>query len=287
MTKLRKTSKTKLHEETVNEGSGQTIIQPEINDNKAKSIKEARKQALKDNRTISDDDSKIRRAFVDKDWNEIRIADSWQIFKVMAEFVEGFEKLSRIGPCVSIFGSARTKPDNPYYKIAEEIAAKLVRHGYGVITGGGPGIMEAGNKGAHSEGGKSVGLNIELPFEQSHNIYIDHDKILDFDYFFVRKVMFVKYAQGFVVMPGGFGTLDELFEAITLIQTKKIGKFPIILVGKQYWQGLFDWIEDVMLHSENNISPEDLNLVHLVDNATDAVKVIDDFYGKYLLSPNF
>lgn len=287
MTKLRKTSKTKLHEEIANEGSGQTIIQPDINENKAKSISEAKQQALKENRTISDDDSKIRRAFVDKDWNEIRIADSWQIFKVMAEFVEGFEKLSRIGPCVSIFGSARTKPDNPYYIMAEEIAAKLVRHGYGVITGGGPGIMEAGNKGAHSEGGKSVGLNIELPFEQFHNIYIDSDKILDFDYFFVRKVMFVKYSQGFVVMPGGFGTLDELFEAITLIQTKKIGKFPIILVGKSYWQGLFDWIKEVMLHTENNISPEDLNLVHLVNNATDAVKVIDDFYSKYLLSPNF
>ena len=287
MTKLRKTSKTKLHEETANEGSGQTIIQPDINAHKAKSISEAKKQALKENRTISDDDSKIRRAFVDKDWNEIRIADSWQIFKVMAEFVEGFEKLSRIGPCVSIFGSARTQPDNPYYQMAEEIAAKLVRHGYGVITGGGPGIMEAGNKGAHSEGGKSVGLNIELPFEQFHNIYIDSDKILDFDYFFVRKVMFVKYSQGFIVMPGGFGTLDELFEAITLIQTKKIGKFPIIMVGKSYWQGLFDWIKEVMLHTENNISPEDLNLVHLVDNATDAVKVIDEFYSKYLLSPNF
>lgn len=287
MTKLRKTSKTKLHEEIANEGSGQTIIQPDINAHKSKSIREAKQLALKENRTISDDDSKIRRAFVDKDWNEIRIADSWQIFKVMAEFVEGFEKLSRIGPCVSIFGSARTQPDNPYYQMAEEIAAKLVRHGYGVITGGGPGIMEAGNKGAHSEGGKSVGLNIELPFEQFHNIYIDSDKILDFDYFFVRKVMFVKYSQGFIVMPGGFGTLDELFEAITLIQTKKIGKFPIIMVGKSYWQGLFDWIKEVVLHTENNISPEDLNLVHLVDTATDAVKVIDEFYSKYLLSPNF
>lgn len=287
MTKLRKTSKTQLHEETVNEGSGKTISQPDVNDKKAKSVNEVKEQALKENRQITDDDTKIRRAFVDKDWNEIRIADSWQIFKVMAEFVEGFEKLSRIGPCVSIFGSARTKRDNPYYIMAEEIAAKLVRHGYGVITGGGPGIMEAGNKGAHSEGGKSVGLNIELPFEQFHNIYIDSDKLLDFDYFFVRKVMFVKYAQGFIVMPGGFGTLDELFEAITLIQTKKIGRFPIILVGKSYWQGLFTWIEDVMLHTENNISPEDLNLVHLVDNATDAVKIIDDFYGKYLLSPNF
>jgi hypothetical protein len=177
MTKLRKTSKTKLQEENTNVGSGKTIIQPEANDNKAKSIKQARQMAREENLQISEEDSKIRQAFVDKDWNEIKIADSWQIFKVMAEFVDGFEKLARIGPCVSIFGSARTKPDNPYYTMAEEIAAKLVRHGYGVITGGGPGIMEAGNKGAHSEGGKSVGLNIELPFEQFHNIYIDSDKI--------------------------------------------------------------------------------------------------------------
>jgi len=287
MTKLRKTSKTQLHEETTNVGSGETIVQPEANDNKAKSIKQARKIAREENIIISEEDQKIRKAFVDKDWNEIRIADSWQIFKVMAEFVEGFEKLSRIGPCVSIFGSARTKPDNPYYIMAEEIAAKLVRHGYGVITGGGPGIMEAGNKGAHSEGGKSVGLNIELPFEQFHNIYIDSDKLIDFDYFFVRKVMFIKYAQGFVVMPGGFGTLDELFEAITLIQTKKIGQFPIILVGRAYWQGLLDWIEKVMLTEESNINPEDLKLMNIVDTPSEAVKVIDDFYSKYLLSPNF
>jgi len=287
MTKLRKTSKTQLHQETTNVGSGETIIQPEVNDNKAKSIKQARQIARDENLIISDEDQKIRKAFVDKDWNEIRIADSWQIFKVMAEFVEGFEKLSRIGPCVSIFGSARTKPDNPYYIMAEEIAAKLVRHGYGVITGGGPGIMEAGNKGAHAEGGKSVGLNIELPFEQFHNIYIDSDKLINFDYFFVRKVMFIKYAQGFVVMPGGFGTLDELFEAITLIQTKKIGQFPIILVGRAYWQGLIDWIEKVMLTDESNINPEDLKLLNIVDTPTEAVKVIDDFYSKYLLSPNF
>jgi uncharacterized protein (TIGR00730 family) len=287
MTKLRKTSKTKLQEESANVGSGKTIIQPEVNDNKAKSIKQARQMAREENLQVSEEDSKIRQAFVDKDWNEIKIADSWQIFKVMAEFVEGFEKLSRIGPCVSIFGSARTKPDNPYYVMAEEIAAKLVRHGYGVITGGGPGIMEAGNKGAHSEGGKSVGLNIELPFEQFNNIYIDSDKMINFDYFFVRKVMFIKYAQGFVVMPGGFGTLDELFEAITLIQTRKIGRFPIILVGRTYWQGLMDWVEHVMLTQESNISPEDLNLVNIVDTPTEAVKVIDDFYSKYLLSPNF
>ena len=283
MTKLRKTSKTKLHDEVTNVGSGKTIIQPDINDSKATTVTE-----LTGSHPIAtEEDIRIRQAFVDKDWNEIKIADSWQIFKVMSEFVEGFEKLSKIGPCVSIFGSARTKNNNPYYIMAEEIAAKLVRHGYGVITGGGPGIMEAGNKGARSEGGKSVGLNIELPFEQFNNIYIDSDKLINFDYFFVRKVMFVKYAQGFIVMPGGFGTLDELFEAITLIQTKKIGRFPIILVGRRYWQGLFDWIHDIMLTEESNISPEDLNLVSIVDTAEDAVKVIDDFYNKYLLSPNF
>ncbi|AMM51138.1 hypothetical protein TH61_08040 [Rufibacter sp. DG15C] len=287
MTKLRKTSKTKLQDEVSNVGSGQTIVQPDANDNKVSSLHEAKKMAKREVPQISEDDKRIREAFTDKNWNEIKIADSWQIFKVMSEFVEGFEKMAKIGPCVSIFGSARTKADNPYYIMAEEIAAKLVRHGYGVITGGGPGIMEAGNKGAHSEGGRSVGLNIHLPFEQFNNIYIDPDKLINFDYFFVRKVMFVKYAQGFIGMPGGFGTLDELFEAITLIQTKKIGKFPIVLVGKAYWQGMFDWIRDVMLHQESNISPEDMDLVHLVDNATDAVKVIDDFYSKYLLSPNF
>jgi len=228
----------------------------------------------------------IRRALKERDWSEIKSSDSWAIFKVMSEFVNGFEKLSKIGPCVSIFGSARTKEDNPYYKMAEEIAAKLVRHGYGVITGGGPGIMEAGNKGARSEGGRSVGLNIDLPFEQHGNPFIDPDKLITFDYFFVRKVMFVKYSQGFIVMPGGFGTLDELFEAITLIQTDKIGKFPIILVGKSYWQGLMDWVQNTML-TEKNISAGDLNLIHIVDDAADAVKVIDDFYSKYLLSPNF
>ncbi|KYG81545.1 hypothetical protein EV198_1740 [Roseivirga ehrenbergii] len=232
------------------------------------------------------DEDKIKRAFQDRDWNEIKTHDSWVIFKVMAEFVEGFEKMAKIGPCVSVFGSARTKPDHPYYKMAEEIAAKLVRHGYGVITGGGPGIMEAGNKGAKSENGKSVGLNIELPHEQGSNVYIDPDKLISFDYFFVRKVMFVKYSQGFVIMPGGFGTLDEMFEAITLIQTNKIGKFPIVLVGKKFWAGLFDWVRDVML-TEGNISSPDLDLINLVDTPEEAVKVIDDFYSKYLLTPNF
>jgi uncharacterized protein (TIGR00730 family) len=237
--------------------------------------------------TSDEHENLIRQAFQDRDWNEIKSSNSWAIFKVMSEFVEGFEKLAKIGPCVSIFGSARTKNDHPYYKMAEEIAGKLVRHGYGIITGGGPGIMEAGNKGAYKEGGKSVGLNIVLPFEQFDNPYIDNDKLITFDHFFVRKVMFVKYAQGFIVMPGGFGTLDELFEALTLIQTKKIGRFPIVLVGSDYWSGLMDWIRQTMLARENNVNEEDLDLVNVVDTADEAVKVIDDFYSKYLLSPNF
>ena len=231
-------------------------------------------------------ESKIREAFKDKDWNEIKSSDSWVIFKVLSEFVEGFEKLAKIGPCVTIFGSARTKSNHPYYKMAEDIAARLVRGGYGVITGGGPGIMEAGNKGAHDQGGKSVGLNIDLPFEQQHNIYIDRDKLINFDYFFVRKVMFVKYSQGFIVMPGGFGTMDELFEAITLIQTKKIGQFPIVLVGKKYWGGLIEWFRNVLL-TEKSINEEDLELFKLVDTPEEAVEVIEEFYSKYLLSPNF
>lgn len=235
----------------------------------------------------STNEEKIRKAFQNKDWNEIKTSDSWQIFKVMAEFVEGFDKMGRIGPCVSIFGSARTKHDNPFYILAEEIAFKLTQHGYGVITGGGPGIMEAANKGAKRGGGKSVGLNIELPFEQSSNPYVDRDKSIDFDYFFVRKVMFIKYAQGFIVLPGGLGTMDELFEALTLIQTLKIGKFPIILVGKSYWEGLLDWIKKVMLEREKNMNAEDLNLFILVDSADEAVSEIDKFYGKYTLKPNF
>ena len=230
---------------------------------------------------------KIEKAFENKNWNEIKTKDSWQIFKIMAEFVQAFETLSKIGPCVSIFGSARTKPDNPYYKMGEDIAEKLTIKGYGIITGGGFGIMEAGNKGAHKGQGKSVGLNIDLPFEQEANEYIDNDKLINFDYFFVRKVMFVKYAQGFVVMPGGVGTLDELFEAITLIQTQKIAAFPIVLVGKDYWSGLIDWIKNVMLEKEQNISPEDLDLFTLVDTADEAVEYIDNFYSKYLLKPNF
>ncbi len=229
----------------------------------------------------------MRREKHSREWNEVKTNDSWAIFKIMREFVNGYEKMSRIGPCVSIFGSARTKPDNKYYQLAERIARKITESGYGVITGGGPGIMEAGNKGAHLAGGTSVGLNIALPFEQHDNPYIDSDKSIDFDYFFVRKVMFVKYSQGFVVMPGGFGTLDELFEALTLIQTNKIDSFPIILVGTEFWSGLFDWIRTTLAEMSRNISPEDINLLHLVDTEEEVLDILDSFYGEYNLSPNF
>lgn len=221
-----------------------------------------------------------------KGWNEIKTNDSWAIFKIMGEFVSGFEKMSAIGPCVSIFGSARTKEGDPYYTLATNVAKKISEAGYGIITGGGPGIMEAGNRGAHLAGGTSVGLNIDLPFEQHDNPYIDADKSLDFDYFFVRKVMFVKYSQGFVVMPGGFGTLDELFEAITLIQTNKIEKFPIILVGTDFWEGLFEWIKTTMLN-KGNISAHDLDLIQIVDTEDEVVEIIDSFYRGRTLSPNF
>ena len=229
----------------------------------------------------------VKDAFEQKTWQEIHVTDSWRIFKILSEFVEGFEKLARIGPCVSIFGSSRTHYNDKYYKLAEDIAYKLTQKGYGVITGGGPGIMEAANKGARKGKGKSVGINIDLPFEQKPNPYIDPDKLITFDHFFVRKVMFTKYAQGFIVLPGGFGTFDELFEAMTLIQTRKIGKFPIVLVGKKYWGGLIEWIKDVMLEEEHNISPDDLNIFTLVDTSDEAVDLIDKFYSRYLLSPNY
>jgi uncharacterized protein (TIGR00730 family) len=229
----------------------------------------------------------IKEAFAQKTWQEIHTTDSWRVFKIISELVEGFEKLARIGPCVSIFGSARTHYNDKYYRLAEEIAFKLTQKGYGVITGGGPGIMEAANKGAKRGNGKSVGINIDLPFEQKPNQFIDSDKLITFDHFFVRKVMFMKYAQGFIVLPGGFGTFDELFEAITLIQTRKIGKFPIILVGEKYWGGLLKWINEVMLEEEHNISADELKVFTLVDTAEDAVDNIVQFYSRYLLSPNF
>lgn len=231
-------------------------------------------------------ENKIRNSFANKNWQEIKVKDSWQIFKIMAEFVDGFEKLAKIGPCVSIFGSARTPEDHKYYQMAVEIAKLLATRGYGVISGGGPGIMEAANKGAYTAGGKSVGLNIELPHEQFHNKYIDRDKLLEFNYFFVRKVMFMKYSQGYIVMPGGFGTMDELFEAMTLIQTGKIARFPIVLVGSEYWNGLLEWIENTLL-TNAYISPEDLKLYRIVDTVEEAAEHIFRFYDKYLLKPNF
>ena len=224
-----------------------------------------------------------------RNWSNEMGESSWRIFKIMAEFVEGFETMNKIGPCVSIFGSARTQPEDPYFGLSVDIAKALVDSGYGVITGGGPGIMEAGNKGAREAKGASVGLNIDLPFEQEYNPYIDADKLINFNYFFVRKVMFVKYSQGFVCMPGGFGTLDELFESLTLIQTKKIKQRPVLLVGSQYWNGMVDWINEVMLIQNGNISSDDMNLFKVVDTVDEVIKEIDDFYKdeSHELKPNF
>ena len=235
---------------------------------------------------FTSDDQKIRDAFSDKNWGEIKAHDSWQVFRVISEFVEGFEKLSKIGPCVSIFGSARSKEENKYYGLTQDLAYKLTKEGYGIITGGGPGIMEAANKGAQQAGGKSVGLNIQLPFEQKANDFIDADKLINFNYFFVRKLMFIKYAQGFIVMPGGFGTLDEFFEALTLIQTKKIGRFPIVLLGTEYWSGLMKWVEERLL-TDGYVDKEDLNLFRIYNTADEAVKYINEFYARYMLRPNF
>ena len=224
-----------------------------------------------------------------RNWSNEMGESSWRIFKIMAEFVEGFETMNKIGPCVSIFGSARTQPEDPYFGLSVDIAKALVDSGYGVITGGGPGIMEAGNKGAREAKGASVGLNIDLPFEQEYNPYIDADKLINFNYFFVRKVMFVKYSQGFVCMPGGFGTLDELFESLTLIQTKKIKQRPVLLVGSEYWNGMVDWINEVMLGQNANISSDDINLFKVVDTVDEVIKEIDDFYKdeSHELKPNF
>jgi len=222
-----------------------------------------------------------------KSWNTRKNQNTWSVFKIMSEFVEGFEKLSNVGPCISIFGSARTKPSNPYYKDAVTLARRLTKKGYGIITGGGPGIMEAANKGAKEGNGPSVGLNIELPFEQTPNQYIDYEKSIDFNYFFVRKVMFVKYAQAFVIMPGGVGTLDELFETITLIQTEKIQKIPIILYGSEYWTGLLKWMKEIVLDKEKCINQSDFDNFILLDDLDKVVSTIDDFYKESKFSPNF
>ena len=221
-----------------------------------------------------------------KKWKFTKKDDSWSIFKIMGEFVDGYKTLHAIGPSISIFGSARTKPDNKYYKLAEEIASEIVSRGYGVITGGGPGIMEAANKGANKNKGKSVGLCIDLPFEVP-NEFIDIDKMLKFDYFFVRKVMFIRYSQGFVVMPGGFGTLDEVFEAATLIQTKQTEKFPIILVGSEYWRGVVDWIKETLVLENNNINKEDLELFKIADTKEEVIDFLEEFHNNYEFSPNF
>ena len=223
----------------------------------------------------------------DKKWNETKTNDSWSIFKIMGEFVEGYEKLAAIGPCISIFGSARTHPENKFYKLAEDISQAIVERGYGVITGGGPGIMEAANKGAQKAGGVSVGLNIDLPHEQMPNPFIDSDKVIDFDYFFVRKVMFVRYAQAFVVMPGGFGTLDEFFEAITLIQTHKIERFPVILYGSEFWSGCIEWIKNIVCKKFNNVSEDEMFLFEVVDSKNEIIEILKKFYDKKKCAPNF
>ena len=224
--------------------------------------------------------------YSDQEWNKIRTSDSWMIFKIMSEFVNGYDKLTKIGPCISIFGSARTKTNHKHYKLATEIAYKASQLGLGVITGGGPGVMEAANKGAFEGKGKSVGLNIDLEFEQHANPYIDNDKVVTFDYFFVRKVMLMKYSQAFVVLPGGFGTFDELFEAITLCQTKKTDAFPIILVGKDYWSGLLDWVKKTVL-AEGYIAAKDLDIIQLVDSADEALGIVKKFYLEKSMAPNF
>ncbi|MEP2448494.1 MAG: TIGR00730 family Rossman fold protein [Balneola sp.] len=230
--------------------------------------------------------SKKSEAQIQRQYEEGSNKDIWSVFKIMGEFVEGFDTLYKVGPCISIFGSARTKPGDKYYELAVETGKLITEKGFGVITGGGPGIMEAGNKGASNGNGRSVGLGIELPFEQGMNEFVNKDYSVDFNYFFVRKVMFVKYAQGFIVFPGGFGTLDELFESLTLIQTHKISKIPIILFGSDYWTGLVDWINSTMKES-GTISEKDSDLFHVTDSKEEAVKIICDFYEKKEPKPNF
>ncbi len=212
--------------------------------------------------------------------------DIWRVFRIMSEFVEGFTMMSKQDRLVSIFGSARVKPGSAYYELAVRIAQELVKRGFNVLTGGGPGIMEAGNKGAQLAKGASVGVNIELPHEQSSNPYIDRGRLFTFRHFFVRKVMFVKYAHGFVVLPGGFGTLDEFFEAITLIQTTKTRPFPVVLVGTKFWSGLIDWVKDRLI-TEGMISAPDLNLFSLADDPVEAAETIERFYAKTSVTTNF
>ena len=223
------------------------------------------------------------RAFLDGPRNRFR--ELWFTLKVQYHFIRAFRKLHFIGPCVTVFGSARFEPENVHYQKAEEVGKALSELGFAVMTGGGPGIMEAANKGAYENKGYSVGCNIILPFEQDANPYLH--KWIDIPYFFVRKFLLLKYSYAFVVMPGGIGTLDELFEAITLIQTNKIEKFPIILVGTDFWTGLMDWVKETLLERFSNISPEDLDLIHLVDTADEVITILDSFYKEYGLSPNF
>lgn len=225
-----------------------------------------------------------------KNWEKIKGENAWTMFKVLSEFTEGFEIMNRVGPCVSIFGSARTPKEHDVYKATTVVAQELVKEGFGVITGGGPGVMEAGNYGAHLEDGVSIGLNIRLPFEQSGNQFINPDLSIDFRYFFIRKVMFVKYAQAFIAMPGGFGTFDELFEVLTLIQTKKISRVPIVLMGTDYWTGLVEWIKTTVLGKYGNISPNDPDLWLMTDDPKEAVQYIIDYYADssgHHLEPNF
>jgi uncharacterized protein (TIGR00730 family) len=206
------------------------------------------------------------------------MADGWRVFKIMAEFVNGFEMMSEAGPAVAVFGSTRVQADSPEYLLAEKLGSLLAAEGFSVITGGGPGVMAAANKGAQIAGGESIGFNIKLPNQQQPNRYIDHGKLVSFQYFFVRKVMFMKYAQAFIALPGGFGTLDEVMEAITLIQTGKSERFPVILVGKSYWEGLYSWIEESMCRKKGYIHADDLEFIYLEDSPEEVIAIIKRFY---------
>ena len=223
---------------------------------------------------------------VPENFDDSHDSDVWSIFKIMGEFVDGYDKLFKIGPCVSMFGSARMEEGDKYYEMATYTAKKITEQGFGVITGGGPGIMEAANKGAQEGKGKSVGLGISLPHEQGVNSYVDTDYVINFNYFFARKVMFVKYAQGFIVFPGGFGTMDEFFESLTLIQTHKVTRFPVVLIGSEYWGGLIDWIKNTMVKNKT-ISEDDVDLFQLTDDPEEAIEIVCDFYQQHSLSPNF